>query len=100
MIFDRREVRSHDPDIINNMDIELVSSLKYLGVYLELELTHSLCGHIECVCGHLVQRMPFLRRLRLFGVSIEIMLDVLYCCSGEHHQILYAYLVWYTDCST
>lgn len=86
------------------MQIALVSSLKYLGVYLlcqlNLSLRHSLCGHKECLCGHLVQRMPFLRRMRLFGVSIEITLDLLCCCSGEHHQILYAYVVWYTDCST
>ena len=35
MIFDPRNVRLHDPVVIGNMQIEQVSSYKYLGVHMD-----------------------------------------------------------------
>ena len=58
--------------VIKNQEITQVSSYKYLGVHID-----NLLGwktHIDNLCNRLQQRLYFLRRLRLYGVSSHIMM--------------------------
>ena len=71
MIFDPRSVRDHDPVIIRDSEIEQVVSYKYLGIQIDNALKWNV--HIDYLCAKLAQRLHFLRRLRLFGVSTSIM---------------------------
>ena len=57
---------------IHNHNIKQVSSYKYLGVQIDRDLSwHT---HVTSFCAKIHQRLHFLRRLRLFGVSVNIML--------------------------
>ena len=51
--------------------IEQVSSYKYLGIQMDHMLKWDV--HVDYLCAKLAQRLHFLRRLRLFGVSKNIM---------------------------
>lgn len=57
--------------LLNKNSIEIVSSFKHLGVHVGCHLNWN--AHIVFLCGCLAQRLHFLRRLRLFGVSTEMM---------------------------
>lgn len=58
--------------MIHGTTIKQVTSFKYLGVHIDSDLTwHT---HVATVCAKVHQRLLFLRRLRLFGVSKNIML--------------------------
>ena len=57
---------------VHDHNIKQVTSYKYLGVQIDQDLSwHT---HVTTVCSKIHQRLHFLRRLRLFGVSVNIML--------------------------
>ncbi len=72
MILDPRECESHSCAVIGDCDIEQVDSYKYLGVIMDNAMKWS--AHVDFLCTKLSQRLHFLRRLRLFGVSPKVML--------------------------
>jgi len=65
------QVGDHTPLFIHSEEIEKVTSYRYLGIHLDTLLSWS--DHVEHVCSRLHQRLYFLRRLRVFGVSQNIM---------------------------
>lgn len=72
MVFDPRQVTKHKSVVIKNQEVTQVSSHKYLGVHID----NLLCWntHVDNLCNKLQQRLYFLRRLRLYGVSSQIMM--------------------------
>ena len=72
IIIDPRSIGDHSVISINNNNISQVSSYKYLGVHIDEDMRwHT---HVTACCAKIHQRLHFLRRLRLFGVSTNIML--------------------------
>lgn len=71
LIFDPKHLLNHDPVVIGDSVIEQVESVKYLGVHIDNLLKWNV--HVVDMCKKLSQRLHFLRRLRLFGVSPKIM---------------------------
>ena len=72
IIIDPRSIGDHSAISVHNNNIKQVSSYKYLGVQIDQDLSwHT---HVTLCCSKIHQRMHFLRRLRLFGVSVNIML--------------------------
>ena len=69
---DPRSIGDHTIISIHNNDISQVSSYKYLGVQIDKDMSWS--KHVAFCCAKIHQRLHFLRRLRLFGVSANIML--------------------------
>ncbi|KAI4884846.1 hypothetical protein NFI96_004895, partial [Prochilodus magdalenae] len=68
MIVDmRKERRPHQPLFIRDLEVERVSSFKYLGVHISDDLTWTL--NTTYVLKRAQQRLYFLRRLRKFGMS-------------------------------
>ena len=61
----------HTPLSIHREEIKQVTSYKYLGIHLDNLFSWS--DHIDCVCSCLNQRLYFLHRLRVFGVSQKVM---------------------------
>uniref|UniRef100_A0A3B3BRH8 Reverse transcriptase domain-containing protein n=1 Tax=Oryzias melastigma TaxID=30732 RepID=A0A3B3BRH8_ORYME len=92
MIVDMRRERSpHQPLFIRGLEVERVSSFKYLGVHLSQDLTWTLNTTQLVKKAH--QRLYFLRRLRKFGMSSKI-LSNFYSCVVE--SILTSCItVWY-----
>uniref|UniRef100_A0A3P9KDL8 Reverse transcriptase domain-containing protein n=1 Tax=Oryzias latipes TaxID=8090 RepID=A0A3P9KDL8_ORYLA len=72
IIFDPKGVTSHRPLAIGSSQIEAVNSIKYLGVWIDNQMKWTV--HVDYLCGKLAQRLYFLRRLRLFGVSSKILI--------------------------
>lgn len=72
MVFDPRQVTKHKSVVIKNQEVTQASSYKYLGVHID----NLLCWntHVNNLCNKLQQRLYFLRRLRLYGVSSQIMM--------------------------
>jgi len=68
-----------------------VASYKYLGVHIDSELMWH--KHVSWVCARVHQRLHFLRRLRLFGVSSNIML-IFYKATIES-ILRYGIVVWF-----
>ena len=95
MIFDPIKDRVHDPVIIGGCSIEQVSSYKYLGVQLDNMLKWN--DHVDHMCSKLAQRLHFLRRLRLFGVSTNIMLTFYNAVLGS--VIRYSMAAWFGSLS-
>ena len=62
----------HLPVFINSQTIEQVVSYKYLGIHLDNRLSGSV--HVEAVCARAQKHPCFLRRLRAFGVSSNMLL--------------------------
>ena len=56
---------------IENQEIEIVKSFKYLGTLLDASL--SICDHVDCVYKKAQQRLFLLRKLKLFDVSQHIL---------------------------
>ncbi|KAK3560141.1 hypothetical protein QTP86_034709, partial [Hemibagrus guttatus] len=78
MIVDmRKERRTHQPLFIRELEVERVSSFKYLGVHISEDLTWTL--NTTQLVKKAQQRLYFLRRLRKFGMSLKI-LDNFYSC--------------------
>ena len=72
IIVDPRSIGDHSMIAVHDHNIEQVSSYKYLGVQIDKDLSwHT---HVTTLCSKIHQRLHFLRRLRLFGVSQNIML--------------------------
>ena len=69
---DPRSIGDHTIISIHNNDISQVSSYKYLGVQIDKDMSWN--THVTSCCAKIHQRLHFLRRLRLFGVSVNIML--------------------------
>ncbi|KAI4894010.1 hypothetical protein NFI96_024229 [Prochilodus magdalenae] len=92
MIVDmRKERRPHQPLFILDLEVERVSSFKYLGVHISDDLTWTL--NTTYVLKRAQQRLYFLRRLRKFGMSPRI-LSNFYSCIIE--SILTSCItVWY-----
>uniref|UniRef100_A0A8C8DGK4 Reverse transcriptase domain-containing protein n=1 Tax=Oryzias sinensis TaxID=183150 RepID=A0A8C8DGK4_9TELE len=81
----------HQPLLIRGLEVERVSSFKYLGVQLSQDLTWTLNTSQLVKKAH--QRLYFLRRLRRFGMSPKI-LSNFYSCMVE--SILTSCItVWY-----
>ena len=80
IIFDPREVRVDNPVIITDNVIEQMSTFKYVGIQLDCNLTWG--AHVYFLCGQLAQRLHLLRRLRLFGVSSDI-ISIIYAAVIE-----------------
>lgn len=59
------------PVIIQNKPITQSASFKYLGVYVDSVFSWS--QHVDFICNKVQQRIYFLRRLRSFGASKEIL---------------------------
>ncbi|KAI4889637.1 hypothetical protein NFI96_003621 [Prochilodus magdalenae] len=92
MIVDmRKERRPHQALFIRGLEVERVSSFKYLGVHISDDLTWTL--NTTYVLKRAQQRLYFLRRLRKFGMSPRI-LSNFYSCIIE--SILTSCItVWY-----
>ena len=92
MIVDmRKRRRPHQPLFIRELEVERVSSFKYLGVHITEDLTWSL--NTTQLVKKAQQRLYFLRRLRKFGMSSKI-LSNFYSCIVE--SILTSCItVWY-----
>ena len=72
MLVDPRSVGDQSTVTIHGTDIKQVTSFKYLGVYIDSDLSwHT---HVADVCTRTHQCLHFLHRLRVFGVSKNIML--------------------------
>ena len=69
---DPRSIGDHTVISIHNKAISQVSSYKYLGVHIDKDMSWN--THVTSCCAKIHQRLHFLRRLRLFGVSVNIML--------------------------
>uniref|UniRef100_A0A3B3IGF0 Reverse transcriptase domain-containing protein n=1 Tax=Oryzias latipes TaxID=8090 RepID=A0A3B3IGF0_ORYLA len=93
MIVDMRKERRnpHQPLLIRGLEVERVSSFRYLGVHLSQDLTWTLNTSQLVKKAH--RRLYFLRRLRRFGMSSKI-LSNFYSCMVE--SILTSCItVWY-----
>ena len=64
---------SHTPEpiLINNQEVEIVKSCKYLGTVLDERL--SFCEHVDYVYKRARQRLNLLRKLKSFDVSQDIL---------------------------
>ncbi len=87
----RKERRTHQPLFIRDLEVERVSSFKYLGVHISEDLTWTL--NTTQLVKKAQQRLYFLRRLRKFGMSPKI-LSNFYSCVVE--SVLTSCIpVWY-----
>ncbi len=92
MIVDmRKERRTHQPLFIRDLEVERVSSFKYLGVHISEDLTWTL--NTTQLVKKAQQRLYFLRRLRKFGMSPKI-LSNFYSCVVES-VLTSCITVWY-----
>ena len=90
---DPRSIGDHSTISIHNSSISQVSSYKYLGVLIDKDMCwHS---HVTSCCAKIHQRLHFLRRLRLFGVSVNIML-IFYRASIES-ILRYGITSWFSN---
>lgn len=71
MIFDPRAVQTHHQIVIDNKAIELVGLFYYPDIFIDKLLKWHV--HVDYLCSKLAQRLPFLRRPRLSGLSSQIM---------------------------
>lgn len=95
VIIDPKLVGDRSLIAINGQHVKQVYSYKYLGVYIDSELKwHT---HVSSVCTRVHQRLHFLRRLRLFGVSSNIML-IFYRASIES-ILRYGIIAWFGNLS-
>ncbi len=85
----RRQSREHTPITIDKTPVEQINSFKFLGVHITGDLTWS--AHTDAVLKKAHQHLFFLKRLRKFGTSPQILLH-LHC--GEHPDRLHHRLVW------
>ena len=98
MIVDYRKSQreGHVPIHINGEKVETVKSYKFLGIHISEDLSWSL--HSETIVRTARQHLYFLRRLKRFGISSNIMSNF-YHCTIE--SILTGCItVWYGHCSS
>ncbi|KAK2917334.1 hypothetical protein Q8A73_004080 [Channa argus] len=92
MIMDmRKERRTHQPLFIRELEVDRVSSFKYLGVHISEDLTWT--PHVTQLVKKAQQWLYFLRRLRKFGMSPKI-LSNFYSCVIES-VLTNCITVWY-----
>ncbi len=92
MIVDmRKERRTHQPLFIRDLEVERVSSFKYLGVHISEDLTWTL--NTTQLVKKAQQRLYFLRRRRKFGMSPKIPSNF-YSCVVES-VLTSCITVWY-----
>ena len=91
MVFDPKKLGSHNPVVIGDIKIEQVVSYKYLGIHMDNQLKWNV--QVDCLCAKLGQRLHFLRRLRLFGVSTNIM--ILFYNAVLESLIRYGMAAWF-----
>ncbi len=72
MVIDPKQVTTHEPVVIKDQTVSQMATYKYSAVHTD----NLLCWktHFDNLCNKLQQRLYFLRRLRLYGVSNQIML--------------------------
>ena len=90
---DPRSIGDHTTITIHDHEIKQVTlySYKYLGVHIDHDMSwHS---HVTSMCAKIHQRLHFLRRLRLYVVSRNIML-IFYRASIES-ILRYGITSWY-----
>lgn len=85
-----------NPIIINNELIKQVQSYKYLGVMIDATLSWK--HHIDYICKKTKQRIYFLRRLRSFGATRQILL--LFYNAVILSVLQYCNAVWYSCLSS
>jgi hypothetical protein len=61
----------HEPTVINNTNVELVKSYKYLGVIIDDKLKWN--ENIELICSKVRKQMYFLRKLKEFDVCSSVL---------------------------
>ena len=76
---------------MGDTQIEQVASYKYLGIQMDNQLKWNV--HIDYLFAKLAQRLHFLRRLRLFGVSKGVMSTFYDAVLGS--IIRYGMAAWY-----
>lgn len=91
VIIDPRSVGDRSSVVVYGEAIKQVASYKYLGVHIDSELKWHM--HVSMVCTKVHQHLHFLRRLRLFGVSNNIML-IFYKATIES-VLRYGIVVWF-----
>lgn len=96
MVFDPRSVGDHTPLSIHREEIKQVTSYRYLGIHLDNLLRWG--DHVDHLCSRLQQRLYFLRRLRVFGVSQKIMF--LFYQAVMESVIRYGMTAWFGNLST
>ncbi|CAM4275437.1 unnamed protein product [Leuciscus chuanchicus] len=97
MIVDmRKKRRTHQSLFIKDLEVETVSSFKYLGVHISEDLTWTLNTTQLVKKGQ--QRLYFLRRLRKFGMSTKILKNF-YSCVVES-VFTSCITVWYGNTTT
>ncbi|KAK2899376.1 hypothetical protein Q8A73_012505 [Channa argus] len=89
----RKERRTHQPLFIRELQVERVSSFKYLGVHISEDLTWT--PHVTQLVKKAQQRLYFLRRLRKFCMSPKI-LSNFYSCVNES-VLTNCITVWYSS---
>ena len=77
MIVDMRKKRRPHQPLIQQLEVERVSSFKYLGVHISDDLTWSF-NNTQLV-KRVQQRLYFLKRLRKFDMSPEILSNFYSC---------------------
>uniref|UniRef100_A0A3B1IGX3 Reverse transcriptase domain-containing protein n=1 Tax=Astyanax mexicanus TaxID=7994 RepID=A0A3B1IGX3_ASTMX len=87
----RKGRRPHQPLFIRELEVERVSSFKYLGVHISQDLTWTI--NTTQLVKKAQQRLYFLRRLRKFGMSPKI-LNNFYSCVIES-LLTSCITVWY-----
>ena len=93
MIVDFRRKKSPPPSplVIDGRTVEIVQHLKFLGSTISSNLKWEL--NVVNIVKKAQQRMYFLRRLRSFGLSIQLMLNF-YRAVIECSDIFYHNMVW------
>lgn len=86
----------HTPLSIHREEIKQVISYRYLGIHLDNLLSWG--DHVDYVCSRLQLRLYFLRRLRVFGVSHNIMF--LFYQAVMESFIRYGMTAWFGNLST
>ncbi len=81
MIFDPRSIGDHTPVFIHETSIKQVSSYKYLGIHMDDKLSWGI--HVDAICSRVLQRLYFLRRLRIFGVEQK---NHVFILSGNYRE--------------
>ena len=93
MVLDPRSVGDHTPLSIHREELKQVTS--YMGIHLDNLFSWS--DHVDFVCSRLQQRLYFLRRLRVFGVSQNVMF--LFYQAVMESVIRYGMTAWFGNLS-
>ena len=96
MIFDfRSKLTPHVPTFINDSEVEVVETYKYLGTVIDDKLKGSY--NVNCIYKKLNQRMYFVRKLKKANVS-KIVMSKFYKAVVES-VVLFSICCWFGSCS-